>query len=195
MRRTLCVTWCWRWYRKASDARSTPEPPGSRTSASTAGAPRWASGIGHGRRDGRGEQHETAGASSLRPATHDKLAEFVTRFYRDIAQDDRFHHWFETIAHVDWHAHTAELTDFWAGMLLDLPHRHADEVIEAHRWLHDTDPFDEALFERWLEIFDATLDEGWSGPMTDVARRRGHGMAWAMAKRLIGHSIQREPQR
>ena len=120
--------------------------------------------------------------------THDEIAEFVTRFYREIAQDERFHHWFETIAHVDWHAHTAALTEFWVGLLLGEPHDPADDVIEAHRWLHDADPFDGALFERWLEIFDTTLDEGWTGPMTEAARRRGHGIAWAMAKRLTGNA-------
>lgn len=118
--------------------------------------------------------------------TRDEIAEFVTRFYREIAQDERFHHWFETIAHVDWHAHTAALTEFWVGVLLGGPHDPADDVIEAHRWLHDADPFDAALFERWLEIFDTTLDEGWTGPMNEAARGRGHGIAWAMAKRLTG---------
>jgi len=38
-------------------------------------------------------------------------------------------------------------------VLLDEPHSEADEVIEAHRWLHDTAPFDVALLDRWLEIF------------------------------------------
>ncbi len=122
-----------------------------------------------------------------------EIVEFVTRFYRDIAQDERFHHYFHTLAAVDWHAHTLELTDFWAGMLLGEPedHRDAGEVIEAHRWLHDADAFDEALFDRWLEILNTTLDDGWAGPMTDTARRRGHGLAWAMAKRLTGHATRR----
>ncbi|MCC5951472.1 MAG: group III truncated hemoglobin [Acidimicrobiia bacterium] len=118
----------------------------------------------------------------------DEIAEFVRRFYRDIAQDTRFHHYFDTLAHVDWHAHTAELTDFWSGVLIGGPHESADEVIEAHRWLHDAEPFDEALFDRWLEIFDTTLDGGWHGPNTEIARRRGHGLAWAMAKRLTGQA-------
>ncbi len=139
--------------------------------------------------------------SSTRPPEHrgrdlddrDEIAEFVTRFYRDIAQDERFHHYFHTLAAVDWHAHTLELTDFWAGLLLGdgEDHRDAGTVIEAHRWLHDAEPFDDALFDRWLEILDTTLDDGWAGPMTDSARRRGHGLAWAMAKRLTGHATRR----
>lgn len=118
-----------------------------------------------------------------------EITEFVTRFYRDIAQDDRFHLYFETIAHVDWHAHTLDLIDFWAGLLLGEPHREADTVIESHRWLHDTEPFDDALFNRWLEILDTTLDHGWSGPIAEQARKRGYGYAWAMAKRLAGTDL------
>ncbi len=125
--------------------------------------------------------------------TREEVTEFVTRFYREIAQDDRFHLYFETIAHVDWNAHTAELTDFWAGLLLGEPHREPDEVIEAHRWLHDAAPFDEALFDRWLDIFNTTLDDGWTGPTTEHARRRGYGYAWAMSKRLTGTSLRSQP--
>ena len=134
--------------------------------------------------------------TSTRPPEHrqrdldsrEEIAEFVTRFYREIAQDERFHRYFDPLAHVDWHAHTLDLTDFWTGLLLGEPHEPADDVIEAHRWLHDADPFDEALFDRWLEILETTLDDGWHGPVTEAARRRGHGLAWAMAKRLTGHA-------
>lgn len=113
-----------------------------------------------------------------------EIAEFVTRFYREIAQDDRMHYYFDTVAHVDWHAHTLDLTDFWSGLLLGEPHEGADDVIEAHRWLHDTTAFDRELFDRWLEILETTIDAGWAGPRADLARKRGHGFAWAMANRL-----------
>ena len=106
-------------------------------------------------------------------STRDEIAEFVIGFYREIAQDDRFRQWFEAIAHIDWHAHTTELSDFWAG--LDGPHRRADEVIEADQWLRETDAFDGALFERWPELFDATLDEAGAArsPRPLVSRLRG----------------------
>ena len=125
--------------------------------------------------------------------TKEEVVEFVTRFYREIAQDERFHLYFDTIAHVDWHAHTLDLTDFWVGLLHGEAHREADDVIEAHRWLHDDTPFDRALFDRWLEILDTTLDSGWTGPIARQARRRGHGYAWAMAKRLVDVDLRKDP--
>jgi hemoglobin len=117
--------------------------------------------------------------------TPSEVGEFVTRFYREIAQDDRFHHYFETVAHVDWHVHTLELTEYWSGILFDGPHDNADRVIEQHRWLHETTPFDNSLFERWLEIFNETLDGGWRGVYAERLRKRAKGLAWAMAHRLV----------
>lgn len=118
-----------------------------------------------------------------------EIEEFVARFYRQIAQDARFHHYFGTLAHVDWDVHTRDLAAFWTGALLTERDREPNRVIEAHRWLHDDSPFDAALFAHWLEIFDTTLDEGWRGPIAERARRRAHGYAWAMAKRLADVDI------
>jgi len=120
-----------------------------------------------------------------------EVAEFVVRFYREIAQDERFHYYFETLAGVDWNAHTRDLTDFWAGLLFGEPHPEADVVIESHRWLHETTGFDASLFEQWLEVFETVLDDGWSGPVAEQARRRANGYAWAMAKRLVGVDLRK----
>jgi len=132
---------------------------------------------------GSGRSPEHRGRDLDAPA---EVAEFVTRFYREIAQDARFHRYFDTLAHVDWHVHTSVLTEFWTALLLGGSHAPADDVIEAHRWLHEAVPFDGQLFDRWLEILDTTIDDGWHGPVAERARRRGHGFVWAMAKRFNG---------
>lgn len=116
--------------------------------------------------------------------TRAQVAEFVRRFYREIAQDGRFHYYFGNLASVDWHVHTGLLTDYWCGLLFGEPHDDADAVIEAHRWLDAARPFDSELFDRWREILDQTLDGGWDGPNTERARAKGYGLAWAMQKRL-----------
>jgi len=118
-----------------------------------------------------------------------EVAEFVARFYRQIAQDERFLHYFHTLAHVDWDVHTRDLTAFWTGVLLTERDRDPSGVLEAHRWLHAATAFDADLFDRWLEYFDTTLDEGWRGPIVERARHRAHGYAWAMARRLADIDI------
>lgn len=119
----------------------------------------------------------------------EEISEFVTSFYREVAQDARLAHYFERLAHVDSGGHVRDLTDFWVGVLLGPPDRDADRVIEAHRCLHDVEPFDADLLHHWLGIFDTVLDDGWCGPGAERARRRAHGYAWAMARRLAAADI------
>lgn len=147
-------------------------------------------------------QHPGPGRGSEQTdlASREEVAEFVTRFYREIAQDQRFHHYFETIANVNWKAHTSLLTDFWTDLLFPeisteathaSEHMPGKELIEAHRWLHEASSFDDALFDQWLDIFDTTLDEGWSGPRTEQVRSRGRGIAWAMRRRFAAGELGR----
>lgn len=118
----------------------------------------------------------------------EEIAEFVERFYRDLSQDDRFHPYF---AGIDWNAHTLTLVDFWVTTLLGASDYDgdADHVIETHRPMNAERPFDAALFDRWVDLLNQTLEDGWSGPKATLARRRGHGLAWAMANRLSGLNI------
>ena len=76
-------------------------------------------------------------------------------------------------------------------MLFGEDHDDGDVVIEAHRWLNAELPLTEEMFERSLEILDTTLDTGWRGPHTEQIRRRGYGLAWAMAHRLAGVKLAR----
>jgi truncated hemoglobin YjbI len=122
--------------------------------------------------------------------TRTEIAEFVERFYRDLMRDQRFDQHF---AGIDIYIHRLVLTDFWCGILIEEDFNDdADTVIEQHRPLHAERPFDVALFERWLELFYQTLRAGWTGPKTTLARRRGHGTAWAMAHRLTGNNLRRD---
>ena len=118
--------------------------------------------------------------------TVEEVQEFVTRFYRHVAQDDLLHLHFETIAHVDWHAHTLKLTDYWTGVVLDEEHEDADTVIGKHSWLHNRSPIEPEMFDRWYELFTDTIDAGWEGPVAQRTKKRGRGIAWAMAHRFLG---------
>lgn len=130
--------------------------------------------------------------SGLRPPEHrgrdlddpDEVAEFVTRFYRELAQQARFHHYFGELAAVDWSVHTKALTEYWCGLVLGTEHDDAGTVIEAHRWLHEVTPFAPELFGAWLDILHETVTGGWDGPRAELALRRGHGMVRAMAARF-----------
>jgi hemoglobin len=124
--------------------------------------------------------------------SRDRIVEFVRDFYRQVAMDDLLGPVFAR-AHVDWAAHIPKLVDFWAWQLLGEP-RYDGNPLRAHEPAHARDPFGPELYERWLELFDTTVDDGFRGPMSDVAKARARRMAYALQRLLDGVSAPgREP--
>lgn len=115
-------------------------------------------------------------------ATHDDVARFVRDFYRQVAMDDVLGPVFEA-ASVDWPRHIATLTDFWAWQLLG-DDAYVGNPLLAHRPVHARTPLGVAHYDRWVQILDDTLDAGFAGPVTEVARVRGRKMAAALRRLL-----------
>ncbi|MFN3256426.1 MAG: DUF1971 domain-containing protein [Ilumatobacter sp.] len=116
----------------------------------------------------------------------DQILEMVTRQYVDVVQDELLEPYFNFApGFIDWQGHIESVADYWCHVLLYAPGYQID-VIEAHRTLHDTDPFTPEVFDRWLDIFNNTIDDGWTGPHAEHAKKKATGMAWAMAQRFLG---------
>lgn len=127
--------------------------------------------------------------------TEDEIFEMVTRQYVDVGQDALLQPYFDFgPGFIDWQAHIRTVTDYWCHVLLYAPGYEID-TIESHRHLHDAAPFTPELFDRWLQVFEDTVDGGWAGPKADEAKKRATGMAWAMAQRFLGHGVWRPEAR
>jgi hemoglobin len=118
--------------------------------------------------------------------TRDDVRRFVVAFYRDVAMDDRLGPIFAA-ARVDWNQHNERLTDFWAWQLLGQPGYDANPL-RAHEPVHARTPFGAAHDDRWLELFEATIDEHFAGPTAELAKRRATKMAAALLRLLEGQS-------
>jgi hemoglobin len=114
----------------------------------------------------------------------DQIAEMVTRFYRDVAQDDLLGPVFEDVAQVDWSEHLPKLTAFWCRALLGIE-GYVGNPYRAHSLVNDRAPLSIAHFERWLALFHETLEAGWRGPNVDRALTLAHNVARVHAGQLI----------
>lgn len=121
----------------------------------------------------------------------EEIFEMVTRQYVDVVQDEVLGPYFEFgPGFMDWDAHIGNLSDFWTHVLLYAPDYEID-VIERHRPIHEQREIGPEAFDRWLQIFEDTVDGGWTGPEASRAKKRATGMAWAMAQRFLGHGVWR----
>lgn len=116
--------------------------------------------------------------------TRDRIEHFVRDFYRAVAQDDLLGPIFAGM-HVNWPAHIDKLVDFWSWQLLG-ERGYEGNPLRAHEPVDRRFPFRTEHFERWLSLFDETVDERYAGPHADLARHRARRMAGALARLLRG---------
>lgn len=112
------------------------------------------------------------------------VEDLVRAFYRDVAMDDLLGPVFAAAA-VDWSVHVPKLVDFWAWQLLAEP-GYEGSPLHAHQPVHARTPFTDAHYARWLELFEATIDERFAGPRAELARSRARRMAGALQRLLRG---------
>ena len=115
-------------------------------------------------------------------ATRDDIEALVRAFYRDAAMDDLLGPIFAA-AGVDWPAHIATLTDFWAWQLLG-ERGYEGNPLRAHEPIHRRCPFADAHFARWVDLFTTTVDVHFVGPRAEVAKQRAAKMAHALQRLL-----------
>jgi hemoglobin len=117
--------------------------------------------------------------------TREAIAEMVRRFYSDVAQDELLGSMFNDVAQVDWSEHLPKLTDFWCRALLD-QQGYSGNPFQAHRRIHEQEPFTAAHFTRWLSLFRETIELGWVGPNARRALALAANVARVHSRQLIG---------
>lgn len=118
--------------------------------------------------------------------TRADIERLVRSFYRQAAMDDLLGPVFAA-AHVDWPGHIATLTDFWAWQLLG-ERGYDGNPLRAHEPVHRRTPFTGEHYERWLELFETTVNDSFAGPKAELAVQRARRMARALRRLLDGHS-------
>ncbi len=113
------------------------------------------------------------------------VAELVQRFYRDVAQDDLLGPMFNDVAKVDWSEHLPKLTAFWCRALFGIP-GYSGNPFRAHRDIHEQRAFTLAHFQRWLDLFEETMDLRWAGPNASRAKELARNVARVHAGQLVG---------
>jgi hemoglobin len=115
----------------------------------------------------------------------DDVALLVRRFYQAVIPDPLLGPIFEGMP-VDWSVHIAKMVDFWSARLLGVPGYEGNPVA-AHQPVLDRFPFGEAELDRWLTLWDETVDELFVGETASLARTRARMAAAAIGSLARRH--------
>jgi hemoglobin len=93
------------------------------------------------------------------------IRKFVDAFYADVQRDDLLGPIFNDVAKVNWDEHLPLLYQFW-NTLLFRAGSYKGRPFPKHLPL----PVTKAHFERWLQLFCASVDRLFKGPKAEEAK-------------------------
>ncbi|MBS1580399.1 MAG: group III truncated hemoglobin [Bacteroidetes bacterium] len=96
----------------------------------------------------------------------------VDSFYGKVREDDMLKDIFNNIIQNRWPQHLEKMYSFWQTVLLD-EYTYNGTPFPPHAKL----PVEEEHFTRWLQLFNATVDEYFVGEKATRAKWQGERMA------------------
>jgi hemoglobin len=103
----------------------------------------------------------------------------VDLFYDRVRDDRLLGPIFDDIAHVDWATHLPRMYDFWESVLFGAATFKGTPLM-VHRALATQTPLTAEAFDRWVALFQTTVDDFFTGPMADHAKNSAGRIAASM---------------
>lgn len=115
--------------------------------------------------------------------TRQHIESFVREFYERVKKDPTIGMIFTEIIKIDWNHHIPLITDFWETILLDNP-VYRKNAMEKHFDVNRLISLKQIHFEAWLNLFNATLNDLFRGPVTELAKKRARSIAEIMLLKM-----------
>ena len=96
----------------------------------------------------------------------------VNTFYDKVREDDLLKDIFNNVIQDKWPIHLEKMYRFWQTVLLE-EHTYSGSPFAPHANL----PVNKTHFNRWLTLFNATIDELFTGEKAEEAKWRANKMA------------------
>jgi hemoglobin len=107
------------------------------------------------------------------------IRRLVDAFYGKIRDDALLNPIFADVAQVEWDEHLPKMYAFWSGIVLGEP-GYSGNPFAAHVVL----PVGIEHFQRWLSLFQTTVDELFAGPLAKRAKDAAASIAHTFAMRM-----------
>ncbi|WP_199178119.1 group III truncated hemoglobin [Mycobacterium hubeiense] len=111
------------------------------------------------------------------------VEKLLRRFYRRAFADDLLAEPFTELRAEGLESHLAVMCDFWETVLFRAGLYHGSALV-VHRRLHQRHPLSANHFVRWLQLWNAAVDEMYQGPVAQRAKIQAARIAKAMHRRL-----------
>jgi hemoglobin len=115
--------------------------------------------------------------------TRDDCEQLVRDFYGRAFADPIIGFLFTDVAHLDLEAHVPRITSFWETILLG-SQTYRGGAFAPHAALHAKVPLLKGHFDRWVWLWEQTVDGHFAGERAELAKLHARRVAVAFHARL-----------
>ncbi len=117
----------------------------------------------------------------------DDILVLVRTFYEIAFQDPLIGRIFTDVARMDLDHHLPIMGDFWESVLFQAGGYHRN-ALALHSAVNAKHPLTAEHFDRWLLLWNTTVDDLHEGPVADAAKQQAERIGLSMQRRLQGLS-------
>lgn len=103
------------------------------------------------------------------------ITSLVHQFYTKVRNDDLLAPVFNSIIKDNWDKHLQTMCNFWSSILL-----YSKKYLNDPMAKHLPMPLEKKHFDKWLILFEETVDELFSGDTATTAKTRANNIARIM---------------
>ncbi|WP_211824968.1 group III truncated hemoglobin [Kistimonas asteriae] len=119
------------------------------------------------------------------------IRRLVDTFYGRVRRDSVLAPLFNDVACVDWHTHLDVMTTFWSALLLRSG-RYRRNALAPHLRLFGQVAYQPSHMQRWLTLFDQSVDELFQGSLAEKSKHWARGIARNMENQIIKATASQE---
>ena len=109
----------------------------------------------------------------------DDIINLVNTFYDKVKPDETIGYFFSKTVHVDWEKHLPVMYNFWENIIFHVG-SYSGNPMKHHISLHQKSPIKKEHFNRWIQLFNETVDELFEGEHAEQAKQRALSIATVM---------------
>ncbi len=115
--------------------------------------------------------------------TEADIQQLVDEFYKKVVADPLIGFIFTEVVQLSWQKHIPVMYSFWGSLLLGT-NTYAGNPMIKHLELDKLVPLTKEHFERWLALWEGTVNENFEGPKADEAISRAKSIAGVMQLKI-----------
>jgi Truncated hemoglobins len=112
-------------------------------------------------------------------STREDIDRLLARFYEKVREDATIGYIFNDIIKVNWEKHLPLIGDFWETLLLDTG-KYYGNTMGVHYAINKKVKLEKEHFDRWIGLFNDTIDELFEGTVATMAKKKAGSIATLM---------------